>query len=236
MSKKIIALVPAAGIGARAKRQTTAALLKPDLPKQYELVNGLPMLRLSVMAMLADPRIDYVRVIVSPTDTWVNDALAGLERTSWHPVGGATRAETVRNGLRELALSNDHWVAVHDAARPGLPASALARLIDTCLDHDQGGLLALPVPDTVKKSTEDGLNQVEKTVPRDNLWLAQTPQMYKADQLLQALEQAEQEQWLVTDESSAMEQAGYRSLLVLGAPQNFKVTWPGDFQILEKWL
>ncbi len=236
MSKKIIALVPAAGIGARARRQATAALLKPDLPKQYELVNGLPMLRLSVMAMLADPRIDHVRVIVSPSDTWVNDTLAGLERTSWRPVGGDTRAETVCNGLRDLNPSAEQWVVVHDAARPGLPAEALARLLDTCLAQNQGGLLALPIPDTVKKATGETLSRVEQTVPRDHLWLAQTPQMYKATELLQALEQAEQQQWLVTDESSAMEQAGYPSLLILGAPQNFKVTWPGDFQTLEKWL
>lgn len=236
MSKKIIALVPAAGIGARARRQTTAALLKPDLPKQYELVNGLPMLRLSVMAMLADPRIDHVRVIVSPTDIWVEDALAGLERTTWRAVGGATRAETVRNGLKDLVPSAGQWVAVHDAARPGLPAEALARLIDTCLAQNQGGLLAVPVPDTVKKGVGADPVQVQHTVSREDLWLAQTPQMYKATELLHALEQAEQEQWLVTDESSAMEQAGYPSLLIRGAPQNFKVTWPGDFQILEKWL
>lgn len=236
MSKKIIALVPAAGIGARARRQTAAALLKPDLPKQYELVNGLPMLRLSVMAMLADPRIDHVRVIVSPTDGWVNDALAGLARTTWRAVGGATRAETVRNGLKDLVPVPEQWVVVHDAARPGLPADALARLIDTCLTENQGGLLAVPVPDTVKKGRRTDPRQVEHTVPREDLWLAQTPQMYKATELLHALEQAEQEQWLVTDESSAMELAGHPSLLIRGAPQNFKVTWPGDFQILEKWL
>ena len=236
MSKKIIALVPAAGIGARARRQTTAAILKPDLPKQYELVNGLPMLRLSVKAMLADPRIDHVRVIVSPTDTWVNDALAGLERTTWRAVGGETRADTVRNGLKDLNPDPEQWVVVHDAARPGLPAEALTRLLDTCLEQDQGGLLALPVPDTVKKAGGATYPEVQQTVSRENLWLAQTPQRFKATELLQALEQAEREQWSVTDESSAMEQAGYRSLLIRGAPQNFKVTWPGDFQILEKWL
>lgn len=236
MSKKIMALVPAAGIGARARRQTTAAILKPDLPKQYELVNGLPMLRLSVMAMLADPRIDHVRVIVSPSDTWVNDVLAGLARTSWRAVGGATRAETVRNGLKDLQPDSGLWVAVHDAARPGLPAEALTRLIDTCLEQDQGGLLAIPVPDTVKKAEGTHPRQVKHTVPRADLWLAQTPQMYKATELLHALEQAEQEGWEVTDESSAMELAGFSSLLVQGAPQNFKVTWPGDFQVLEKWL
>ena len=237
-SKKIIALMPAAGIGARARRQSTAAILTSDLPKQYELVNGLPMLRLSVMAMLADPRIDHVRVIVSPTDTWADRVLAGLPRTSWRHVGGDTRAETIHNGLVDLSAKDDEWVVVHDAARPGLPAEALKRLIDTCLAHNQGGLLAIPVPDTVKRaqSSVGATPSVETTLEREHLWLAQTPQMFKADELLTALAQAKAKNLIITDEASAMEQMGYTPLLVEGAPQNFKVTWPGDFQLLEKWL
>lgn len=237
MSKKIIALVPAAGIGARARRPSAAALLKPDLPKQYELINGLPMLRLSVMAMLADPRIDHVRVIVSPTDTWVEGALAGLNRTVWRAVGGETRAQTVRNGLRDLASqSSQDWVVVHDAARPGLPADALTRLLDCCLEHDEGGLLAIPVPDTVKRAMNRDPSRVEQTVSREQLWLAQTPQMFKAQSLLTALEQAEKDQLTITDESSAMEHYGAKPHIVLGSPKNFKVTWPDDFKLLEQWL
>lgn len=237
-SKKIIALMPAAGIGARARRQSTAAILTSDLPKQYELVNGLPMLRLSVLAMLADPRIEHVRVIVSPTDTWAERALAGLPRTSWRHVGGETRAETIHNGLVDLNAKDDEWVVVHDAARPGLPAEALKRLIDTCLEHDQGGLLAIPVPDTVKRAqpSADISPSVEKTLEREHLWLAQTPQMFKADELRTALAQAKAKNLVITDEASAMEQMGYSPLLIQGAPQNFKITWPGDFQLLEKWL
>lgn len=236
MSKKIIALVPAAGIGARARRKSTAAILKPDLPKQYELVKGLPMLRLSVMAMLADPRIDQVRVIVSPTDTWADRVLAGLPKTVWRAVGGATRAETVHNALIDLQAGAEDWVVVHDAARPGLPADALERLISTCLAQDQGGLLALPVPDTVKRVNSDTIPRVEQTLHRDDLWLAQTPQMFKANLLLDAFEQSKRENRNVTDESSAMECIGIKPLLVLGAAQNFKITWPDDFQLLEKWL
>lgn len=236
MSKKIIALVPAAGIGARARRQSTAAILKPDVPKQYELINGLPMLRLSVMAMLADARIDQVRVIVSPSDTWVKQALHGLERTTWRAVGGDTRAETVRNGLVDLAPNTEDWVVVHDAARPGLPKEALARLLSTCLEQNRGGLLAIPVPDTVKQAQASEKNVVGQTIPRDHLWLAQTPQMFKATELLTALEDAQQQGHPVTDESSAMERFGMQPLLVLGAAQNFKVTWPDDFKFLEKLL
>lgn len=236
MSKKIIALVPAAGIGARARREPKAAILKPDLPKQYELLKGLPMLRLSVMAMLADSRIDQVRVIVSPTDTWAARALAGLERTVWRAVGGDTRAETVHNGLVDLQASEEDWVVVHDAARPGLPAAALERLISTCLEQDQGGLLAIPVPDTVKRSESGTEPRVAQTVSREGLWLAQTPQMFKANQLLEALAQAKESQLEVTDESSAMEYTGVKPVIVLGAAENFKVTWPEDFKLLEKWL
>lgn len=236
MSKKIIALVPAAGIGARARRPSTAAILKPDLPKQYELLNGLPMLRLSVMAMLADPRIHQVRVIVSPTDTWVERALAGLERVIWRPVGGATRADTVYNGLQDWQPQEDEWVVVHDAARPGLPAQALQRLIDQCLAHNQGGILAIPIPDTVKRAAVEEPPRISQTVPREALWLAQTPQMFKAVALQAALQQAKEQGFVVTDEASAMEQQGYQPLLVQGDPRNFKVTWPHDFQLLEKWL
>lgn len=237
-SKKIIALVPAAGIGARARRQSTAAILTSDLPKQYELVNGLPMLRLSVMAMLADPRIEHVRVVVSPTDTWADRVLAGLPRTSWRHVGGDTRAETIHNGLVDLNATAGEWVVVHDAARPGLPADALARLISTCLEQDKGGLLAIPVPDTVKRAqpAAEGSPCVAETVEREALWLAQTPQMFKADELRTALAQAKAKNLPITDEASAMELTGYRPLLVKGAPENFKITWPEDFQLLEKWI
>lgn len=238
-SKKIIALMPAAGIGARAKRQSTAAILTSDLPKQYELVNGTPMLRLSVLAMLADPRIDQVRVVVSPTDTWAERVLAGLPRTTWRYVGGDTRAETIYNGLQDLQPEADDWVVVHDAARPGLPVEALERLITTCLEQNQGGLLALPVPDTVKRAqpkSEAGILSVEQTLDREPLWLAQTPQMFRAGPLVEALATAKEQGLTVTDEASAMEQAGHSPLLVQGAPQNFKITWPDDFQLLEKWL
>lgn len=237
MSEKIIALVPAAGIGARARRQSKAAILKPDLPKQYELLHGLPMLRLSTMAMLADSRIQQVRVIVSPTDTRAEGVLVGLDKTICRPVGGETRADTVYNALVDLQPTADMWVVVHDAARPGLPADALERLISTCLEHNQGGILATPVPDTLKRA-QAGTQplQIEQTVPRDQLWLAQTPQMFKATQLLHALELVREQQLSITDEASAIEQLGIQPLLVRGAVENFKITWPEDFSILERLL
>ncbi|CFN29194.1 4-diphosphocytidyl-2C-methyl-D-erythritol synthase [Bordetella pertussis] len=134
--------------------------------------------------------------------------------------------------LADSGAAADDWILVHDAARPGLPAAALARLIDACLDDAVGGLLALPVADTVKA----GRQRVSRTVDRDGLWLAQTPQMFRAGLLRDALARARAAGLAVTDEASAVEAAGHAPRLVAGALRNFKVTWPDDFELMEKWL
>jgi len=224
MNDTLIALVPAGGIGARAGT--------PDgRPKQYRDLGGEPMLRRTVRALLADPRIAEVRVAVAPGDGWVDAALAGLPRTVWRPCGGATRADTVRAALRDAALPVDTWVLVHDAARPGLPADALGRLIDACCTQDRGGLLAVPVADTVKQASGADPACVACTVPRDGLWLAQTPQMFRAGVLQTALDACAGDA-RVTDEASAVELGGppgSAPLLVRGARANDKLTWPEDF-------
>ncbi|MGE8570073.1 MAG: 2-C-methyl-D-erythritol 4-phosphate cytidylyltransferase [Achromobacter sp.] len=227
MSDSIIAIVPAAGVGARASRPGAE-----PVPKQYRPLAGQPMLRHAVRALLADERVSQVRVAVTPGDGWVDSALAGLPRTVWRACGGATRADTVAGALADSGVGDDTWVLVHDAARPGLPESALRRLIDACLTDPVGGLLALPVADTVK----GGRDRVERTLDRNGLWLAQTPQMFRAGVLRDALTAASVNGVTVTDEASALEAAGYAPLLVPGALRNFKVTWPDDFELMEKWL
>lgn len=233
MSASLTALVPAAGVGVRAG--------SPDgLPKQYRDLGGEPMLRHAVRALLADSRIAQVRVAVAPGDSWADAALAGLPRTVLRRCGGPTRAETVRAALRDADLAAGAWVLVHDAARPGLPADALARLIDACLAQDRGGLLALPVADTVKQAGEAscGPAWVDRTLPRDGLWLAQTPQMFRAGELQAALD-ARAGDPRVTDEASAVELAcppGRAPLLVRGARANDKLTWPEDFDWFESLL
>jgi 2-C-methyl-D-erythritol 4-phosphate cytidylyltransferase len=202
------------------------------VPKQYRLLAGQSMLRHSVLALLADARIGQVRVAVSPGDGWAAEALAGLPRTVWRPCGGATRAETVANALADAAAEQHDWILVHDAARPGLPVDALRRLIDACLQDPVGGLLALPVSDTVKGGTQ----RVERTIDRTGIWQAQTPQMFRAGMLATALRKAAEAGIAVTDEASAIEAAGHAPLLVPGALRNFKVTWPEDFDLMEKWL
>lgn len=237
MNRKLIAIVPAAGEGTRAQ---TA------IPKQYQPILGQSMLRLAIVALLSDARISQVRVAVAAGDLYVQGALSGLPRTVWRECGGPTRASTVAAAIADAkhngGLADDDWVLVHDAARPGLPAEALKRLISTCLRSDQGGLLAIPIPDTVKKeslspeSVESMLHTVQTTVPRDGLWLAQTPQMFPVGRLDQALAAALEAGDDITDEASALERTGYAPLLVRGSVRNFKVTWPEDAELMAKWL
>lgn len=251
MTDSLIAIVPAAGVGQRASRAGQAC----PLPKQYRLLAGQPMLRHAVLALLADPRVAQVRVAVSSDDTWATEALTGLPRVQCRPCGGPTRADTVAAALADSGASDDDWVLVHDAARPGLPAEALARLIDVCLTDAVGGLLALRVADTVKSeragrgpdasdaaggtvvpAESSETPRVRATLDRDGLWLAQTPQMFRAGLLRAALASAQSSGVAVTDEASAIEAAGHKPLLVPGSLLNFKVTWPEDFELMEKWL
>ena len=229
-SARIVALVPAGGVGARALSSDAV------MAKQYRLLAGVPMLRRAVQALLLDARIEQVRVVVAADDRLALPCLEGLPRTVCRPYGGATRAQTVLNGLQEAHLNAQDWVLVHDAARPGLPADALARLIDQCLPHAVGGLLAMPVADTVKKAQGDTRLAVEQTVAREGLWLAQTPQMFRAGLLEQALLAGIERGLPITDEASALEAAGHAPLLVQGSARNAKVTWPDDFEWIQSWL
>lgn len=228
----LIAIVPAAGIGKRAATPD-------DLPKQYRKIAGTPVLRLSVLALLADKRINKIVVAVAPNDNLADQALAGLDRVQILACGGASRADTVRNALAEINLSGNTWVLVHDAARPGLPATDLARLIDSCWQHNKGGLLALPVADTLKYACVSGdVNYSQRTVARDNLWQAQTPQMFLANDLIRALKQTIGH-LSVTDEASAIELSGLdiaNPLLVMGSRANFKLTYPEDFIWFDKYI
>jgi len=236
---RLIAIVPAAGVGARAGVRAGVA---DGLPKQYHLLDGVAMLRRAVQALLAEPRIAQVRVAVAADDDRADTVLAGLPRTVCRPCGGPTRADTVLAAVREVChagLEAHDWILVHDAARPGLPPDALARLIDACLadaalNDGVGGLLALPLADTLKRG--DAGQRVQHTLARDGLWLAQTPQLFRAGLLRAALEAAQEQGVSVTDEASAMEAAGHAPLLVPGSMRNLKLTWPEDFALMEKWL
>ncbi|HET6828140.1 MAG TPA: 2-C-methyl-D-erythritol 4-phosphate cytidylyltransferase [Ramlibacter sp.] len=219
---RFFALIPCAGNGSRAG---TAG------PKQYERVAGQPMVWHTLSAFAAVQRIARTLVVVAPSDGFFerNPTTSALVV----PCGGATRAASVANGLRELrragAVDND-WVLVHDAARCLITPDLVNRLIDACENDEVGGLLAYPLPDTLK--VEQG-GRVQSTLAREDKWLAQTPQMFRLGMLRQALENAGDG---VTDEASAMEAMGLKPLLVPAGAQNFKVTYPDDFAMAEAVL
>lgn len=227
-------LVPAGGVGLRAQAPGV------QTPKQYRSINGQAMLARAVKALLADPRVADVMVGVQADDPFARDCLAGLERVEVLSTGGASRALTVLQTLDQSDFADGDWVLVHDAARPGLPLANLSALIDACLTYQRGGLLAVPAADTVKLASIDrsfgAVVQVDKTLDRQIIWLAQTPQMFKAGELRDALSRALAAGVDVTDEASAMEWLGHQPLLINGAARNLKVTWAEDFEWIQGLL
>ncbi len=193
-----------------------------EVPKQYLALGSRTMLEWSIEALLADGRVDQVFVIVAPDDDRWMAFNVDAERVEFLPVGGASRAESVRNGLFAIAARTDDndRVLVHDAARPCLAEEQLGRLIDEVAEDDNGGLLAIPLADTLKRG-EDG--RVGMTLDRTDLWCAQTPQLFRVGSLRGALAAIDQLE-TVTDEACAMERAGHAPRLVRGAVSNLKVT------------
>lgn len=214
--KKNIALIPAAGVGQR---------FGAGKPKQYVEIGGQTVLAHTVARFETHPQIDYVAVIVSPEDTHFQTA---SPRVGVFHVGGETRAETVRNGVNALlaqgiAVETDN-ILVHDAARCCLPQEALNRLLAQAADAQQGGILAVPVADTLKRADAQG--GIAATIDRSGLWQAQTPQLFQAVLLQRALDAENLEG--ITDEASAVERLGVQPLLVEGDIRNLKLTLPQD--------
>jgi len=201
-------------------------------PKQYLSIAGKCMLQHSVTAFLEHAQIAHVFVVVSRDDDFVANELQTNPRLTVLFCGGESRAESVMNGLLSMQTQVDafDWVLVHDAARPGLNPALISRLIDAVGPDEVGGLLALPVVDTVKKIVGNKVT----TVKRDGLWLAQTPQMFRHAQLLAALVQGKSQ--IITDEASAIEMSGLSPKLVVGHWCNTKITRPEDLTMIETYL
>ena len=219
---RYFALIPAAGVGAR---------MAADGPKQYMPIGGKVMLRHTLDAFLSSDLITHTFVVVSASDPYIDSVVPAAGVTVLR-CGGATRMDSIQNALvllREVLLDGD-WVLVHDAARPGLNAALIAHLITTIGDDAVGGLLALPVVDTVKRA-----GSTVSTVARDGLWLAQTPQMFRYRLLCDALAAATDAS-VITDDASAVEALGLSPKLVEGHPRNLKVTLPADIRIAEMYL
>jgi 2-C-methyl-D-erythritol 4-phosphate cytidylyltransferase len=221
---RYFALVPAAGSGSR---------FGSSIPKQYLPLAGRPLLHHTLRRLAAEPRIEQVFVVLAPSD-------ADFRTIDWSGLaariqplycGGDTRAASVYNGLVAArdAIGGDDWVLVHDAARPCLSAEALGRLIGEVGDDAAGGLLAVPVADTLKRA--DGDTRVETTERREGLWQAQTPQMFRYGALVEALGRSGAA--TVTDEASAVERLGLKPRLVLGDVRNFKITYAQDLELAE---
>ncbi len=227
---RIHAIVPAAGQGLRLAS-------RPGLPKQYRPLLGRPMLQWSVERLAAHHAVRGVTVVVAPDDS----AFARLEFDAECPVdwteGGDTRAHSVLNALEYVRQAHRaDWVLVHDAARPCLGMEELNRLLDAGLRAPAGAILALPVSDTLKRGDGASPAAIVATQSRDDLWAAQTPQLFPAGLLHQALSDQLQAGKPPTDEAGAMEAGGHHPLLVPGATTNFKVTWPGDLLLAEALL
>lgn len=232
MNRKF-ALIPAAGSGSRFGAAG---------PKQYQMLAGRALICHAIESFAVVPDIAAICVVIAPDDEqfaaldWSPAARAKLRAL---PVGGASRHASVLNGLIALAghAEHDDWVLVHDAARAGLSPQHISQLVAALAEDAVGGLLALPVRDTLKRADGSAAApRVAATVEREALWQAQTPQMFRYGLLRRALESAEEAGRQVTDESSAVEALGLAPRLIPGHPGNLKVTYPEDLELLGRLI
>ncbi|WP_225583518.1 2-C-methyl-D-erythritol 4-phosphate cytidylyltransferase [Pseudoxanthomonas sp. PXM02] len=219
MMARIWAVVPAAGRGTR---------FGSELPKQYLVVDGAPLIAHTLTALFAHDAVEGAVVPVSENDPDWPGWTVFADKPVQACIGGASRAASVLAGLRALPdhVRADDFVLVHDAARPNLSLADLSQLLERGRNDPVGAILAAPVRDTLKRAGDDG--GIDGTEPRERLWRAFTPQLFRRLQLTRALEAATTDGVEVTDEAMAMERLGLRPLLVEGSESNFKITTPAD--------
>ncbi len=221
------AVIPAAGSGSR---------MGGDRPKQYLPLAGKTVIEHVLDRFRSHPAIRGIVVALAEGDPW-RERLADEGDTPVFTVtGGAERHHSVLNALHRLhALAHaDDWVLVHDAARPCLRASDIDRLIDELRDHPVGGLLGVPVADTLKRV--DHNHDVIGTLSRDNVWCASTPQMFRLGELTAAIERAIRENVAITDEAGAIERTARMPRMIPGSADNIKITRPADLALAEQFL
>ena len=221
------AVVPAAGVG---KRMASA------IPKQYLPLAGRTVIDQTLDRLLNHPQIQALYVALSEQDGWWSDSAFATDPRVTRVTGGSERCHSVLNVLDVLSAvaAEDDWVLVHDAARPCLRVSDIDRLINRVSSHSVGGLLGVPVRDTMKRT--DSMAEVTKTVSREELWHAFTPQMFRLGPLRSALKEALERGEVVTDEASAIELAGLQPLMVDGHADNIKITHPEDLALATFFL
>jgi 2-C-methyl-D-erythritol 4-phosphate cytidylyltransferase len=224
--QKIWVIIPAAGVGRR---------MGSDTPKQYLLLNHQAVIEHTLSVFDLHSSISEIVVAVAKEDEYWAELNIKLSKPLHKVAGGKERCDSVLNALTFLQnkAHADDWILVHDAARPCLRTEDLTFLLEECQSHAVGGILAVPVRDTMKRSVG---NIIKETVDRENLWHALTPQMFRFKLLKDALESALKKNNVVTDEASAMELAGYQPLLVEGHADNFKITRPEDLALASFFL
>jgi 2-C-methyl-D-erythritol 4-phosphate cytidylyltransferase len=224
---KVHVLIPAAGTGTRYGGATL---------KQYLPVCGKAVLVHSIKVFQFHPMISSITVVLAENDLLFESAAGPLAASVNTVTGGATRADSVRNGLRFIAenYGDTDWVLVHDAARPCLSASRLEKFLEQGLESPTGAILAMPVGDTLKRAGDS--HEIVATVDRNGLWAAQTPQLFRVGALAEAIDTAQRAGCELTDEASAMEFVGVRPLLVMGSSANIKITYSSDLAIAEALL
>ncbi|MEA3292791.1 MAG: 2-C-methyl-D-erythritol 4-phosphate cytidylyltransferase [Pseudomonadota bacterium] len=224
--EKVWAVVPAAGIGAR---------MEADRPKQYLELGRRPILHHALARLCESPPVAGVVVGLRENDPWWRREPFKHSRLLATVTGGAERANTVLNALDYLledGAQESDWVMVHDAVRPCLRQGDVGRLVDAVRRDGSGGLLAVPLSDTIKR--DDGKSHVTETVPREGLWRAMTPQMFRLGNLRSALRNALDAGLAATDEAAAMEREGCRPLLVACHADNIKITTPEDLPLAAR--
>ena len=221
------AVVPAAGKGMRMGSET---------PKQYLLLAGKPVVQHTLEVLIEHPQITGVAIVIAADDAHWSVCANSISSELRVATGGAERCHSVLAGLENLSdiASDDDWVMVHDAARPCLRASDINHMIEALRASTTGGILAVPVGDTLKRCNAD--NEIESTVDRTRLWRALTPQMFRIGTLRAAIDAALNKGVLVTDEAQAIEAFGVTPRVVQGHADNIKITHPTDLALAEVFL
>jgi len=230
-SLQLIVIVPAAGVGKR---------MLASCPKQYLTINNQSVLNHTVNRLLSHKNIAKVILALSDNDEYFAKTALANNPNVIRVSGGKERVDSVLSGLQ--IIDENQWILVHDAARPCVTHKDIDKLIEQCLACNSGGILAAPVVDTIKLATQSKINlninkvSVSETIDRTHLWHALTPQMFKSNELKQAIKQAQIKGIAITDESSAIEYLGLPSLLVSGRRDNIKITRPEDLVLASFYL
>ncbi|MDM7861667.1 2-C-methyl-D-erythritol 4-phosphate cytidylyltransferase [Alteromonas sp. ASW11-36] len=230
MNELLPVVIPAAGVGKR---------MQADRPKQYLSLGGKTLLEQTLAQIAKHPSIGEIILVISPEDEYFG-SLKTLDASRVTRVdGGTERVNSVLCGLQALTNKGyqaDQWVLVHDAARPCITTADIESLLAIREQAYAGGILAFPVRDTMKQARHNSGPSIDTTVPRELLWHALTPQMFRLGELTQAIEQGLADGHPITDEASAMEHMGHNVKLVNGSPTNIKVTTPSDLDLAAFYL